>query len=154
MKNFRELTVWVKGYELTLEIYQVTSKFPKDEIYGLTAQIRRAGVSVPANIAEGCGREGDAEFARFLVIAMGSSAELECLFLLAKDLRYLNAADYDLLSGRLTSLRKMLNALIQKLKSDRGLRSSIRRPPSAISLQPKAGSQSPTANCQLPSANR
>jgi four helix bundle protein len=138
MKNFRELTVWVKGYELTLEIYRITAKFPKDEIYGLTAQIRRAGVSIPANIAEGCGREGDAEFSRFLVIAMGSSSELECLFLLARDLRYLNAADFELLSGGLTSLRKMLNALIQKLKSDRGLHPSIRRPPSAIGSHPRA----------------
>ena len=140
MKNFRELTIWVKGYELTLEIYRITSRFPKDEGYGLTAQIRRAGVSIPANIAEGCGREGDAEFARFLVIAMGSSSELECLFLLARDLRYLNAADHELLSGRLISLRKMLNVLIQKLKSDRGLRHSIRRPPSAVSSSPRAGS--------------
>jgi hypothetical protein len=71
---------------------------------------------------------------------MGSSSELECLLLLAKDLRYLNADEYELLSGRLISLRKMLNALIQKLKSDRGLRPSIRRPPSAIVSPPKAGS--------------
>jgi four helix bundle protein len=76
-------------------------------------------------------RQGDAEFSRFLVIAMGSSSELECLFLLARDLRYLNAADYELLSGGLTSLRKMLNALIQKLKSDRSLRASAHQPPTA-----------------------
>jgi four helix bundle protein len=124
MKDFRELTVWARGYELSLETYRLTSLFPKDEAYGLTAQIRRASVSIPANIAEGCGRDGDAEFTRFVTIAMGSSSELECLLMLARDLGYLNAADYASLSDRLTSLRKMLNGLIQKLKSDRSSRAS------------------------------
>jgi four helix bundle protein len=122
MKDFRELNVWVDGYQLTLEIYRLTSNFPKDESYGLTAQIRRACISIPANIAEGCGRDGDAEFMRFLVIAMGSSSELECLLMLARDLRYLKGDDYESLSKRLTPLRKMLNGLIQKLKADRSLR--------------------------------
>ncbi len=72
MKDFRELKVWGKGHHLALEIYRATAKFPKDELYGLTSQIRRSCVSIPANIAEGCGRNGDAELARFLQIAMGS----------------------------------------------------------------------------------
>jgi four helix bundle protein len=136
LKNFRELTVWTAGYELTLETYRITSSFPKDESHGLTAQIRRASVSIPANIAEGCGRDGDAEFNRFLQIAMGSSSELECLLSLALDLRYMSSADHQALASRLTSLRKMLNALIQKLKADRIEHASTRRPRTANRQSP------------------
>jgi len=83
MKDFRELKVWEKAHQLTLEVYKATTIFPKDELYGLTSQIRRACASIPANIAEGCGRRGDAEFARFLGIAMGSASELDYHLLLA-----------------------------------------------------------------------
>jgi four helix bundle protein len=77
MEAFRELKVWEKSHALTLAVYHVTKSFPKQEMYALTSQIRRASASIPANIAEGCGRNGDAELARFLLIAMGSASELE-----------------------------------------------------------------------------
>ncbi len=99
-------------------VYQVTSTFPKDELYGLTSQIRRACVSIPANIAEGCGKEEDAEFSRYLRIAMGSSSELEYELRLAYDLRYLDEESYQSLAANLGELRRMLNSLIQKIKSD------------------------------------
>ncbi|MFQ5961877.1 MAG: four helix bundle protein, partial [Candidatus Methylomirabilales bacterium] len=74
MRDFRELKVWEKAHHLTLAVYNATTTFPRDELYGLTSQIRRSCASIPANIAEGCGRGGDAEFARFLQIAMGSAS--------------------------------------------------------------------------------
>ena len=77
MKDFRQLKVWQKAHQLTLALYPVTGSFPRDEIYGLTAQIRRACSSIPANLAEGCGRNTDAELARFCSIAAGSASELE-----------------------------------------------------------------------------
>lgn len=86
MKDFRNLRVWEKAHHLTLEIYRVTSAFPKEETYGLTSQIRRACVSIPANVAEGCGRDSEAELLRYLKIAMGSSSELEYELLLANQL--------------------------------------------------------------------
>jgi four helix bundle protein len=86
VKDFRRLKVWERSHRLTLQVYVHTRSFPKDELYGLTAQIRRAAVSIGANIAEGCGRRGDAELGRFLQIAMGSACELEYHLLLARDL--------------------------------------------------------------------
>jgi four helix bundle protein len=89
MKNFRELKVWGKSHQLTLAVYKATTTFPREEEYGLTSQLRRACASVPANIAEGCGRGSEADFARFLQIAMGSASELEYHLLLARDLNLL-----------------------------------------------------------------
>ncbi len=91
MKNFKTLKVWQKSHELTLQIYKATAGFPKEEIYALTSQLRRAASSVAANIAEGCGRHGDADFARFLQIAMGSASELQYHLILAHDLGFLSA---------------------------------------------------------------
>src|SRR5215510_13350212 len=90
MKDFRDLKVWSKAHELALSCYRGTEQFPKHEMFGLTSQIRRAAVSVPANIAEGCGRRGNAELHRFLQMAMGSASELEYHLLLSRDLGYLN----------------------------------------------------------------
>ena len=87
MKDFRELKVWRKAHELTLAVYQITASFPREELYGLTAQLRRASSSIAANLAEGCGRNGDAELARFCSMAMGSASELEYHLLLARDLK-------------------------------------------------------------------
>ncbi|MCK6482508.1 MAG: four helix bundle protein [Phycisphaerae bacterium] len=92
MKNFRNLVVWQKSHDLALHVYQVTGGFPRNELYGLTAQMRRATVSIPANLAEGCCRSGDTEFARFVQIAMGSASELEYLLLLACELQLVNAS--------------------------------------------------------------
>ena len=116
MKDFRSLKVWEKAHELTLAIYEVTREFPKHEIYGVTGQIQRTAVSVPTNIAEGCGKDSDAELKRYFLIAMGSSSELEYLLLLARDLGYLPAENYQILQSKLIEVRKMLNAFIQHLK--------------------------------------
>jgi four helix bundle protein len=118
MKDFRSLKVWEKAHGLTLKIYKVTEAFPKHEIYGVTSQIRRATVSIPTNIAEGCGKDSDAELKRYCLIAMGSSSELEYLLLLANDLGYLQEDNYQELQNIIIETRKMLNAFIQKLKTD------------------------------------
>ncbi len=117
MKDFRTLKVWEKAHALTLAVYKVTEKFPKQEMYALTNQIQRAAVSVPTNIAEGCGKDSDAELKRYFVIAMGSSSELEYLLLLACDLKYLPDENHQMLNNDLTEVRRMLNAFIQRLKT-------------------------------------
>jgi four helix bundle protein len=113
MQDFRTLEVWQKAHQVTLAAYRVTKAFPADERFGLTSQIRRAASSVPANIAEGCGRRGDAEFHRFLQIAMGSASELEYHLLLSRDLAYLKAADHEQLTSDLTRVKRMLSSLIR-----------------------------------------
>jgi four helix bundle protein len=119
MKDFHELKVWQKAHRLTLAVYQITATFPREELYGLTSQLRRCSSSIPANLAEGCGRSGDAEFARFCSIAMGSASELEYHLLLAKDLKLIKLTDHEELSERATELKRMLTALLQKLRADR-----------------------------------
>jgi len=119
MKDFRSLKVWEKAHALTLTIYKTTEQFPKQELYALTSQIQRAAVSIPANIAEGCGKDSDAELKRYLLIAMGSSSELEYLLLLARDLGYLKGGDYESIKNDLVETRKMLNSFIQRLKATR-----------------------------------
>ncbi len=94
MKDFKELKVWEKAHALTLAVYQGTRCFPREEIYGLTSQLRRAASSVAANIVEGCGRRSDGEFTRFLQIARGSASELEYHLLLARDLHLLSESAF------------------------------------------------------------
>src|SRR5262249_55247999 len=106
MKNFRDLNVWEKSHALTLALYKASSSFPKYELYGLTSQVRRACVSIPANIAEGCGRGGDPEFGRFLQIAMGSACEVEYHLLLARDLGFLSEADYGVLDSQTVEVKR------------------------------------------------
>ena len=120
MKDFRRLNVWNKAHEMTLFLYRLTIGFPKHELFGLTSQIRRCGYSIPANIAEGCGRVGNAEFHRFLQISCGSSNELEYHILLAKDLGYISDSDYQAAQQKLLELKRMLVALTRKVSSDRG----------------------------------
>jgi four helix bundle protein len=115
MKNFRDLKIWQKGHQLVLLVYRVTQAFPKNETYGLISQMRRAAASIPANIAEGCGRVGDAEFNRFLGIAMGSASELEYHFVLAKDLDLLSDSVHEKLMTDVEELKRMLAALISKI---------------------------------------
>lgn len=117
MNNFRELTVWKKAHVLAVYIYKISQSFPKEELYGLTSQMRRACVSIPANIAEGCGRGSDADFARFLYIAMGSACELEYHLLLACDLEFLGKEVADSVIAELSEVKKMLSGLIKKLKT-------------------------------------
>lgn len=102
---------------MTLEIYKATEKFPREEIYGLTSQIRRSCYSIPANIAEGCGKDGDADFARYLQIARGSASELEYHLLLAKDLGFLDVDEHQQLSKEANELKQMLTNFIKKLKA-------------------------------------
>jgi len=116
MRDFRELKVWEKGHRLTLDVYRTTAGFPREELYGLTAQLRRSSASVPANIAEGCGRSGDAELARFMLIAMGSASELEYHLLLAHDLNILDASDHKRLSEATKEVKRMLSKFINKLR--------------------------------------
>jgi four helix bundle protein len=119
MKDFRELRVWEKAHEMALASYKMTISFPKHELFGLAAQIRRCGSSIPANIAEGCGRLGNSELHRFLQIACGSASELEYHFLLARDLKYLADDDYQEVQKQLVDLKRMLVALTRKVGSDR-----------------------------------
>lgn len=119
MKDFRDLKVWEKAHRLALSIYRVTSTLPAEERYGLTSQLRRAAASIPANIAEGCGRGGDPEFARFLQISMGSASELEYHLLLAHDLGFTDSATHQDLDTQTTEVKRMLASLIRKLTADR-----------------------------------
>jgi four helix bundle protein len=119
MKDFKTLEVWKKNHALALSVYKVTAEFPKSELYGLTSQLRRAGTSIPANIAEGCGRFGDAELARFLQIAMGSASELEYHLILAKDLGFIKESDYQDFSKQAIAVKKMITSFLQKLRAER-----------------------------------
>ena len=118
MKDFHNLKVWERAHKLTLSIYLLTQGFPKDEMYGLTSQMRRSSASIPTNIAEGCGRDSQAELTRFLQMAMGSSSELEYQLILAHDLNNVDEEKFLELSMELNSVRRMLNAFIQKVKHD------------------------------------
>jgi four helix bundle protein len=119
MKDFRNLKVWEKAHQLALALYPVTASFPRQETYGLASQMRRAASSIPSNIAEGCGREGDPELARFCIIARGSATELEYQLLLARDLKLIQPEDYEELSAQTVEIKRMLTVLVQKLTADR-----------------------------------
>ena len=118
MKNFKESKVWQKSHQLTLAIYQITNKFPREELFGLTGQLRRASASIPANIAEGCGRKGEADFARFLQIAAGSASELEYHILLSHEIGLLKMDDYHKLADSVSEVKRMLTVFIRKLRAD------------------------------------
>lgn len=117
MREFRRLKVWERGRRLTLRVYEVTGGFPWEEMYGLTSQMRRSCAAIPANIAEGCGRGSNADLARFLQIALGSASELENHLMLARDLTFLQAADYEYLTGEVTELKRMLTSFVKTLKA-------------------------------------
>src|SRR5512133_1836698 len=119
MKDFRQLKVWERSHQLTLEVYKATKNFPKEELYGLTSQIRRASMSIPTNIAEGCGRYTDADFARFLQISMGSACETEYQLLLSCELGFLSKDQYDKLNTDATEVKRMLASLLKTLRADR-----------------------------------
>jgi four helix bundle protein len=118
MKDFRKLQVWQKAHQLTLAIYHFTAAFPRHEIYGLASQMRRAASSIPSNIAEGCGRDGDAELSRFCSMARGSASELEYQVLLAHDLNLIQPKDYDKLNQQAVEIKRMLTVFIQKLNAE------------------------------------
>jgi len=116
VEDFKNLKVWKKAHELTLVLYQSTRTFPKDEIYGLTSQIRRAAASIGANIAEGCGRRSDPEMKRFVQIARGSANEVEYHLLLARDLQFLTPGEFRCLEAKILEIHRMLAALAQRLQ--------------------------------------
>ncbi len=118
MRDFRELKVWQKAHQLVLPVYRTTGEFPKGELYGLTSQSRRSSASIPANIAEGCARATDADFARFLQIALGSASELEYHLILARDLGYLTQSEHQPLEAQVVEVKKMLSSFIARLRSD------------------------------------
>jgi four helix bundle protein len=118
MKDFRDLQVWQKAHELTLRVYRTTSGFPQHELYGLVSQLRRACVSIPANLAEGCCRSSDREFARFAQIAMGSASEAQYLLLLAGDLGYLPQTEREPLLAGVVEVKRMLAGLLSKLTAE------------------------------------
>lgn len=117
MQNYKDLKVWTKSHEITLKIYNLTKVFPREEMYSLTNQVRRCSSSIPANIAEGCGKNGKNDFARFLNIALGSANETEYFLLLAKDLGYLKIDDHIQLEKSINEIKAMLISLIQKVRA-------------------------------------
>ncbi len=117
MRDFKKLKVWHKAHELTLDVYRVTRDFPKEEMYGITSQLRRASSSIEFNLAEGCGRESEKELKRFAIISMGSASELECELLLSFDLNYIGNIDYKRLEQKTIEVKKMLSSFIVKLRN-------------------------------------
>lgn len=118
MQDFRKLEVWQKAYKLSLDIYRFTIKFPNEEKFGLTSQMRRAAISICSNLAEGCGRSGDADFARFIQIAFGSACELECQILISSDLGFMAKNDQSVTEQQLIEIKCMLASLLKKLRAE------------------------------------
>ncbi len=116
MKDFKNLKVWQKGIKMVTEIYNTTQSFPKDELYGLTSQIRRSAVSIPSNIAEGSGRNSDKEFNRFLNISLGSSFELETQIIIAHELKFLSNNEFSELIAEIQEQQKMITGLQKSIK--------------------------------------
>jgi four helix bundle protein len=116
VKNFRDLIVWQRGIKLAKEVYQLTSKFPQQEVFGITNQLRRASVSIPSNIAEGQGRQYRKEFVQFLYVAIGSVNELDTQFVIAEEIGYLSQSEVIPVLHEIGEIRKMLFGLIHSLK--------------------------------------
>ncbi len=116
MRNFQELTIWQKSHQITLKIYSTVRQFPSHELFELTSQMRRSSSSVPTNIAEGCGRNSDAEMKRFLIISTGSCSELEYQLILARDLKYIDEIIFNELQNEVVLIRRMIYSFAEKLK--------------------------------------
>jgi len=119
MNSYKDLIVWQKSIQLVKDVYKSTEKFPSNEVYGLTSQIRRSVVSIPSNIAEGFSRRNTGEYKQFLYIAYGSAAELETQLLIANELNFLTEAAYRRLQSLLTEVLKMLNTMLTNLRRNR-----------------------------------
>ncbi|MHC5098035.1 MAG: four helix bundle protein [Planctomycetota bacterium] len=115
MKDFRELQVWHKAHKLALEVYKVSAAFPKEEIYSLTNQVRRAAVSIVTNIAEGCGRGSKKKLKQFLQISTGSASEVEYQILLSHELGYMDSKAYESINSGVQEVKKMLSSYIVKI---------------------------------------
>ena len=118
MRNFREMTIWNQGVKLAVKVYAVCKQLPKEEVYGLRSQITRAVVSIPSNIAEGCSRNSETEFKRFLEIAMGSAFELETQLLISFELGFISRSSLDEVLPEIHAEQKQINALITKIKDN------------------------------------
>lgn len=117
MRDYKKFSVWEKSHQLTLDVYKVLPTFPKDEMFGLTSQIKRSSSSIPTNIAEGCGRNSDKDFCRFLYISFGSANELEYQIFLSIELNFLEKEQGQILLKQIEEVKKMLNGLIIKLNN-------------------------------------
>jgi four helix bundle protein len=115
MRDFKKYDIWQLSHSITLEIYKITTVFPKDETYGLSSQIRRSVSSIPTNISEGCGRNSDKEFNQFLNIALGSANETEYLLILSKDLKYLTEESFSDLESKINAIKSKIYKLKQIL---------------------------------------
>lgn len=115
MRDYKKLLVWQKSYTLGLTIYTITHSFPKEELYGLTSQMRRSSLSIPCNLAEGSRKSTDKDFRSFVHIAYGSCAELEVQIMYAKEFQYIKEKEYSFLIEELSQISKMLNSLIKTL---------------------------------------
>lgn len=115
MKDYKKYLVWQKSHQLTLDVYKLSAKYPREETFNLVSQIKRSSSSIPTNIAEGCGRKSDKDFSRFLYISFGSANELEYQMLLSKDLDFISAEDYEKIQLQTEEIKKMLSALIKTL---------------------------------------
>lgn len=124
MKDFRQLIVWQKAHAVTLELYVATRKFPAEERYGLTSQIRRASASIGATIAEGCGKGSEVEFGRFLQMSSGSPSELSSHLILSRDLEYLSESEFSKLSVKVEEVRRMLASLLSKISASKKARAA------------------------------
>ena len=119
ISSYKDLSVWQKSVALTIQVYEITKRFPREELYGLTNQMRRAASSIPANIAEGSTRGYLKEYISFLSIAYGSGAELETFLIIARELQYIVQNEYEKVAEELNTIMRMLNGLIRKLKDKR-----------------------------------
>ena len=117
MKDYKKYLVWQKSHQLTLDVYKLSAKYPREETFNLVSQIKRSSSSIPTNIAEGCGRKSDKDFSRFLYISFGSANELEYQMLLSKDLDFISAEDYEKIQLQTEEIKKMLSALIKTLNA-------------------------------------
>ncbi|NNC39761.1 MAG: four helix bundle protein [Acidimicrobiia bacterium] len=124
MHDYRKLRVWADARTLAQQVYRLTTSFPRYELFGLTQQMRRAGVSVVSNLAEGAGRSGDRDFARFVGIAIGSACELEAQLDIALDLGYVNDSTYAAMSDRIVGVKLKLAGLEKRLRERFALRST------------------------------
>ncbi len=115
IKNFKELRMWQKGIEIVKDVYTLTREFPKEEIYGLTAQMRRSAISIPSNIAEGFKRSFPKEYKQFLHISLGSAAELETQLVIAKELGFISDDGLKDISEKLDHVSKMMSSLLRKI---------------------------------------
>jgi len=118
MRDFKELKVWQKAHQLVLAVYRDSTAFPTEERFGITAHLRKTALSIPSNIAEGCGRQSDRDLGRFLSIAAGSANELDYQLLLARDLGYLSTDNHRILVDQVAEVRRMLYRFLQSLEAD------------------------------------